>query len=182
MKPWPTALTAKYPLPPAALTGSRETPHQCPERPWWTLVDVVRSPSGEPMFHKRVAWRRDGVTITQHGKDLLDAGPGFGQRKVPSQKQGGSWQAERLLLMAECDRKRPVAHPGFRVGQIWALPIPDREPVSLILTERTENVWYAGGAKHYISDDELKATLLGAFLVADPACPWLAPWAPAESA
>lgn len=182
MKPWPEQIAKQYPLAPPPI-GGREMPYQCHGRPWWTLTDMVRSPAGGPPLHsKAVARRRDGVVITQHGKDILDAGPGFGQRKVPSAKQGGSWQAERALLMAECDRKRPVAHPGFRVGQVWGLLDSNhKEPVILSVVEYSDE-WYVGGSRRANSREELEEILTGgrAFLIADTVCPWLAPWAPAE--
>ena len=180
MKPWPEEIAKRYPLPPAPV-GGREMPYQCHDRPWWALIDMVRSPTGgAPLWTKAVARRRDGVTITQHGKDVLDAGPGLGQRKVPSKKQGGSWQAERALLMAECDEKRPIPHPGYRVGQVWGILDPNhKEPVILSIVEHSGE-WYVGGSKTANSREELEAILIGrgAFLLADTVCPWLAPWAP----
>lgn len=202
MKPWPAELAARYPLAPLP-GGSREVPYPWQERPWWTLIDMVRSPAGGPPLHeKTVAYRRDGVVITQYGKALLDAGSGFGQRKVPSTKQGGSWQVERALLIAECDGKRPIAHPGFRAGQLWAIPaVRHREctdeacelhpagegfDVAVLSYEHVFPAalgpWHlSAGYAGPFAERALRAILKDAYLVADMACPWLAPWSPPSS-
>ena len=72
------------------------------------------------------------------------------------------------------DSKNPLPHPGFRAGQVWADAVGD----SVVVTHvRGGWVWLSEG------DDAWSPTVFASvypYLMADPACPWLAPWSPSE--
>lgn len=164
MRPWTDALSAAYPTRPVPREewGRREYARVVPDRPWWRFPDIVRSPAGEVLHYKDVAVRLDGARIVQEDKQRLFAsglaGIGHLTRTVP---KGGSWQEERIRLAEEIDRVLPIPHPGYRVGQIWASA--DAQTVRLVT--RGENI---------------AAVADFPFLIADAACPWLAPWSSAR--
>ena len=72
------------------------------------------------------------------------------------------------------DAANPLPHPGFRAGQVWAAENGESIVVVAILLGQVciahdENGWYPSTfARAY------------PYLMSDPACPWLAPWSPAE--
>jgi hypothetical protein len=72
------------------------------------------------------------------------------------------------------DAKRPLPHPGYRAGQVWADDVGD----SVVVTHvRGGWVWLSEG------DDAWSPTVFAStypYLMADPACPHLAPWSPCE--
>lgn len=149
MRAWPAGLAERYPVAPGRLK----------DRPWWE----GRS-------------RRDGLTIRS------DAERGGGGYTVPAERIGDSWRYEQVENAAQAqeawDRVRPIPHPGFRVGQVWAEVTDRKAAVSIV--ECTGH-WYLGGSTQGLTQAALEVLLQGAFLVADPACPWLAPWAPCDS-
>ena len=69
------------------------------------------------------------------------------------------------------DAANPLPHPGFRAGQVWAAE--DGESTTIMRATSTR-VW--------VCDDEPSPEFTRAYpyLMADPACPWLAPWSPSE--
>jgi hypothetical protein len=104
-----------------------------------------------------------------------------------------------LTELAEKDAEEPVPHPGFRVGQVWIveakqivisgvlepiLPpwdfLSGRRPWTFDVEFRETPIWRFGGRDlNQEQFRELFETPGGdwtAFLAADPACPWLAPW------
>ena len=72
------------------------------------------------------------------------------------------------------DAAHPLPHPGYRAGQVWAAE--DGESIVIALTMR--------GMVCTAHDEEgwRPATFARAYpyLMADPACPHLAPWSPVE--
>ena len=78
-----------------------------------------------------------------------------------------------MKLLERLDRERPLPHPGWRVGQIWAHEIGVARIVQgITLDDRA--VVLDEGNPGIIMPDDLR------YLVADPACPHLAPWSPAS--
>jgi len=70
------------------------------------------------------------------------------------------------------DAANPLPHPGFRAGQVWA---NDKG--------HSVGVFAVGESIVVAKQGEWEAdTFNGAYpyLMADPACPWLAPWSPAK--
>ena len=154
MKPWPVALLERYPRDPHSGTS-------WPTRPWW-----VRNYSGGAGGEYGAIWQRtattpDGVTYTIATWDSEHI-PGDGER-------GGTWRTRRLTdveieaELAHIDRDHPLPHPGLRVGQVWARDDGEAFQVSKLDFDGTP----------FGYDTE------GCYLVADPCCPWLAPWSPA---
>ena len=75
---------------------------------------------------------------------------------------------------ATYDAQHPLPHPGYRAGQVWA----DDMCNSVVLT-RVRGGWvYADGSEWTRSEMARDYP----YLMADPACPHLAPWSPAEGA
>jgi hypothetical protein len=72
--------------------------------------------------------------------------------------------------MEAIDREFPLPHPGFRAGQVWA----DETGTTVLITRMAQGIpWLENGrGSGYIRDYP--------YLVADPCCPHLAPWAPSE--
>ena len=70
------------------------------------------------------------------------------------------------------DAANPLPHPGFRAGQVWA----NDKGHSVVVFAVGESIAVAK------QGDWGADTFNGAYpyLMADPACPWLAPWSPSE--
>lgn len=106
-----------------------------------------------------------------------------GRFVLPIQQQGDTVEFDIGLVNKEWaqkawDQVKPIPHPGFRVGQVWAKLDPDyKDPVVLVVVEYSDK-WYLGGSKIGTTQEELETLLQNAFLLTDTVCPWLAPWAP----
>lgn len=87
------------------------------------------------------------------------------------------WRADNADHAARIDAEHPLPFPGVRVGQTWAHPASPSWPSVFTITEQRGPNWYAGGA--WFSGAEISALCATGFLLADTACPHLAPWAPA---
>lgn len=79
------------------------------------------------------------------------------------------------------DSANPIPHPGFRAGQLWAVSDPLSEAgfeIEAIEGHVTNGLypWRWRGERR--SEEEMHELLRDAFLLADPACPHLAPWSP----
>lgn len=90
------------------------------------------------------------------------------------------------------DRGRPLSHPGFRPGQMWAKErdgivttyrITDARPRWVDIgkeSERSVQAFEFDSRSTPRTEEELMGWLIGCFLIADLTCPHLAPWAPPE--
>jgi len=96
------------------------------------------------------------------------------------QRTDGLWSIDptpmNLKPLEGVDKEKPLPHPGFRAGQIWA-----KGDGNSILILRMGGIW----PKYPILTDEFsydpeQFNAVYPYLMADPACPWLAPWAPAK--
>ena len=84
------------------------------------------------------------------------------------------------------DAANPLPHPGFRAGQVWAAE--DGSSVALLAINK-RNPAYPLMALDFGGDHEAVVDTWSTrpfsrcfpYLMADPACPWLAPWSPAEN-
>jgi hypothetical protein len=72
------------------------------------------------------------------------------------------------------DAANPLPHPGFRAGQVWA---HESGESIVILRAISTRVWVSDNSK---GDFPSEFARIYPYLMADPACPWLAPWSPAE--
>jgi hypothetical protein len=77
-----------------------------------------------------------------------------------------------LLPMAEVDAAYPLPHPGYRAGQVWA---DDVGRSVVCASER--GTFLSAAAAGPLSLDAAGYR----YLMADPACPHLAPWSPTET-
>jgi hypothetical protein len=81
------------------------------------------------------------------------------------------------VLTVEYDDKNPIPHPGFRAGQVWA----DEDGGSIVIV-----AVHVHAVKPLQTANDLGGWLGWEFaraypyLMADPSCPHLAPWSPAE--
>jgi hypothetical protein len=99
-----------------------------------------------------------------------------GQRRlIPALDTGANKQylAKTDEESAEADAKYPIPHPGFRAGQVWAAE--DGPSVSIV--EVGTAIWAGSAGRNWTKPD---FALAYPYLIADPACPHLAPWSPAE--
>ena len=123
-------------------------PDQIPDRPWWSLENASEGPA----FHYGRRLRRtDGL----HSQDLTPL---------------------KLKPLEGVDAEKPLPHPGFRAGQVWA-----KGDGNSIVILRMGGIW----PKYPIITDEFsyapeQFNAVYPYLMADPACPWLAPWAPVK--
>jgi len=82
------------------------------------------------------------------------------------------------VLTVEHDAKNPLPHPGYRAGQVWA----DEDGGSIVIV-----AVHIHAVKPLQTANDLGGWLEWEFaraypyLMADPACPHLAPWSPAEA-
>lgn len=195
MKPWPKELAERYPL----------APDRLPERPWWQNLtqDTILRAEGEPA--RVYASIEYSDPATQQPVTPF-AGGMFGVRTV----WGSSGHATPTEAAAAHDRAYPLPFPGLRVGQIWAIFIPDLK-VFQITEYDAENEADAGPpdkldrlvtthgtavrvingrcallkpwrAGDWITEAELLDLCQDGYLLHDAVCPWLAPWAGPEKA
>ena len=101
----------------------------------------------------------------------------YRRRLIPALDTGAN---EQYLARTEeeavaADAKYPIPHPGYRAGQIWAA----EDGASICIVEVAASIW-AGSAGRYWTKSDF--AFVYPYLIADPACPHLAPWSPAEAA
>ncbi len=138
------------PFPEAVQKAFPCAPHCLPSRPWW-----VRSGGIDTPRYKRVG----------EPKVLND-------EMVPAVHVVHPAEAH----LPRIDAEHPLPHPGFRAGQIWA----SEQGSSVVLMSTTnKSGWICHNLQGIapVSLDSLAS--LYPYLVADPACPHLAPWSPA---
>lgn len=100
-------------------------------------------------------------------------------RPVPALNTGvyGGFNAKTDAEAEKIDAEHPIPHPGYRAGQVWA---SERGSSVALMSATTSTAWICRdlqGITH-VSLDSLAS--LYPYLIADPACPHLAPWSPVE--
>lgn len=152
---WPEALAGVYPLPPEAVRA----------RPWWRSL-----PGGTD----RTLVRTDGLRLDREvpGKYHIVGPPGG----LPLSEGPNLRIEDDAALLAQVDGWRPVPHPGFRAGQVWA----DTAGMVVVITEQNPSIetTHVRVGAQWLSVGEAERGLC--HLLADPCCPWLAPWASAD--
>jgi hypothetical protein len=74
------------------------------------------------------------------------------------------------------DKAHPIPHPGFRAGQVWAAENGNSVVILLV-----GGVWSKSPiVTNQFSYAPKQFNTEYPYLMADPACPWLAPWSPAK--
>ena len=155
------------------------------DRPWWSQhghlvrIDGLRI-SRISSWHLPDAWRIPGVPCYYNRAEWSAADPKTAY--VPTM--------EAAILRA--DREAPMAHPGLRPGQIWALEYThylepgEVEPqVSYVCATLSFGAFRRHGwvlGNDAVSEDDLAGRRAGCvpFLLHDPLLPNKAPWAPPE--
>lgn len=90
----------------------------------------------------------------------------------------------KVTELAEYDRLHPLPHPGFRAGQVWIFePATGCLLVVAVVGDTVvdaDRVLHAlvNGKESVIHNRRPSKQLDRAILLADPCCPWLAPWSP----
>ena len=135
-----------------------------PGRPWWSEKSEASTYLGAYEVGAKFSLnRRDGAFNHDHG--------------YPSKK----WDAEKI---AAYDAENPLPHPGFRVGQVWALHWLNLTIVVGPLTA-ADIVQHIGAAPEGAFRVQLVAArfprlahlnIIGTALLLDPCRPDLAPW------
>ena len=72
------------------------------------------------------------------------------------------------------DAANPLPHPGFRAGQVWAHKSGESVTILRAISTRVWASDMLGGEPPFTFAQAYP------YLMADPACPWLAPWSPSE--
>jgi len=127
-------------------------------RPWWSSTPLA--------LHRRDG-RQVSTQKTVTGTLLLRF------------RTGDELQVE----MERIDIESPLPHPGFRVGQIWAREDGSARGVQAF--DGNTPIVLAKGSTQTLGvwSDHAKPIPLPSefcYLIVDLACPWLAPWSPAE--
>lgn len=112
-----------------------------PERPWWSWSGAIAG--GRLIGHGTIA-RTDGLTFAGSHTDAV-------------------------VFAERTDLERPLPHPGWRVGQVWAA----RDGYALVVTRLDTAGWPVFSGDAWLTD-----MLLDLVLVADPIRPNAAPWSP----
>lgn len=191
MFPLPDSITSAYPCPLDAL----------PPRPWWRFV---REPGGREdsfAFYGRfvrsdgrrgIPWwvDHDGEDFCERQVDLeswvqhLTEGIREGHLDEDQTQEGANEGLRRPLHQIEqIDADHPLPFPGLRTGQVWALPFPLGDEGFATLTVQSERringtITFDLGGRSPLTPSQFLARVRHAFLLADPICPHLAPWAP----
>lgn len=193
MKPWPTSIAERYPIDDEI---NRKVLHKFAERPWWTVSEFTNTL--ERRDRVRVEWCPSWSEPPKGGfafAHMADESEAVRYENVET------WE-EFLALAGKIDKERPLPHPGFRVGQVWAAVYPGTGPgpesIRAILgkyarTDTTDGV-HAVAIVALASNDEprcidgtdrpLHVDIFRSgsypYLVHDAVCPWTAPWSPPE--
>lgn len=173
MNPLPLAIQQAFPLsaPPVAPKGRPwGDPCRHAARPWWEMTTYS-------------AKRRDGPELCARNATFYEDG-----RRVAGMLRGGVVYTERYqwcvndvyfelddvdAALAAFDQAHPLPHPGLRAGQVWAWMSEDGCVEQRVIWKATLDP--ANPTLHAA----IEALPRTAFLMADAACPHLAPWAPA---
>jgi len=104
---------------------------------------------------------------------------GFGAGYVRFGANGDTWSADNPGHAARIDAEHPMPFPGARVGQTWAhAELPNKPLGVFTITQFRLGMYRVGGA--WFNEGQTTSLCATMFLLADTACPHLAPWAPAE--
>jgi hypothetical protein len=95
---------------------------------------------------------------------------GFCYRRVDG-KVAYEPSPRNIMSVEGVDADYPLPHPGYRAGQVWAA----EDGASLTIVQVERSGMYAGCATWGVNYEFARAY---PYLMADPACPHLAPWSP----
>ena len=205
MKPWPEALTKLYQLPPETINPERPwwKGRNLDEarRGDGAVIRITRAAytptplSIATIMESKGAWG---------GRTAVLEGPA---QTLDPTASPNALSALVRSRMESLDAIHPLPHPGVRVGQVWAFETREGLVVAQ-LTSDTRGVTGKGlldpevtfsetipmpedaaGVRSSVgtfeADERAVFSIqvlkgMACYLLADPCCPWLAPWAPAE--
>lgn len=97
---------------------------------------------------------------------------------APDRLRERPWHTDMTSAKAAAhDAAHPLPHPGYRAGQVWARADGSSVVVSRVLLEHNTVLLDIVGSGWHIE----QFARAYPYLMADPACPHLAPWSPAEA-
>lgn len=79
---------------------------------------------------------------------------------------------------AAFDAAYPLPHPGYRAGQVWATEDGGSIVIVAVHVHAVKPLQTANDSAGWLEWEFARAY---PYLMADPACPHLAPWSPAEA-
>lgn len=153
-----------------------------PGRPWWTVGGRFSGASRWDMPAQGI------LEITNEHGGLIPPGITAGFYVWSPAQEPVEWTripdvATFEEAVAKWDREHPIARPAFRVGQVWARADGVARVIQGFL-DGDDDGDGAGGPWPVILSPRggiRMDTAMFCFLLADPVCPWSAPWAPVES-
>lgn len=119
-------------------------------------------PRDECALPDRPWWRRDATGDGVYAYRRVDGKVAY----EPSPRH--------LQPMSGVDANYPLPHPGYRAGQVWA---DDNGSSVVVCAFLYGTVWTSQRGSRPSRPDFARAW---PYLMADPACPHLAPWSPCE--
>lgn len=190
MRPWPKELLNVIPLPPqrgSALLEAIGGPEGViAARPWWRR-ELCMGPE-----HDMYRWGDETGSPPIGRASVLE----YQFRRTDGTVLRG-YDPEPLTAW---DLEHPIPHPGFRTGQVWAFPheawLDSKTPYSIfrmvtVLSADVDGqaqevcrVEFSEGIPLYGTTTERifrwsqmqRVKTMEGYLIADPCCPWLAPW------
>lgn len=97
---------------------------------------------------------------------------------APDRLRERPWHTDMTSAKAAAhDSAHPLPHPGYRAGQVWAQEDGSSATICATYTHPNAHVICIGKAQFR----EETVARIYPYLMADPACPHLAPWSPAEA-
>ena len=156
--------------------------NRVPHRPWWEYKVNYKS---------NLAFvRPDGanveITLSSYYGKIPDIGAWWernvsGMRERDISREPYTAEMHAILGMVEYDVQLPLRRPGYRYGQVWISLVQPSMPILAITDANSisdcQMVGYVDVRKNY-HETPVYDLLSRAILIADPACPHLAPWAP----
>ena len=100
---------------------------------------------------------------------------GFCYRRVDG-KVAYEPSPRNIMSVEGVDAAHPLPHPGYRAGQVWAAEDGSSATICATYTHPNAHVICIGKAQYR----EETVARVYPYLMADPACPHLAPWSPCE--
>ena len=139
------------PFPEAVQKAFACPPDRRPERPWWVRASGIDTPR----------YRRTSEPLATNDWMVLAV-----HIVHPTESE-----------LPRIDAEQPLPHPGYRAGQIWSA---ENGSSVVLMSVTNKSAWICRDLQG-ITPASLE-TLAGLYpyLVADPACPHLAPWSPVE--
>lgn len=188
MRTWPEELAKKYPLPKGVI----------PERPWWHLN--TRGPAGNgsrlasppeggvPYWYE--SWvRSDGLyDVVEPNKAAILREQCDSKNPLPHPgfRTGQVWAFRTLdgLIVTQITHDSRLANPNLE--DRWGEEVRGillASPIRILLKTPEDTFEVTTGEFSEEDKPNLWVAFLAleSYLIADPCCPWLAPWASSES-